>query len=358
MAQGANAADTVDDLRAYEKFDASTCITSTQYTKADQIYPERLGLSIPYQGQSFEVELTANRDLFAPDWREVDEHGNVLNDDVESVMCHYTGVVKGLPGSVATFSLCDKEGIVGTIATNDAEYEVRPADLDGVKNNNVGHVIYNMEDLIIRDDVHYGDVVAGFEENMRQAMNESFPDGVNAARSYNMRLVVGRDSLSTGINAGTVTNEMARRYSNTNWGSGNSLRVQLGETVNANFGSGTPTSNLNSYLPAVASWKSSNRASSDNVQGYTCYNSGGTIGLAYVGTMCQSANSVGINNVCFSSSNSQRGILVAHEAGHNFAMNHDNSVVNVMTSAINPSADVFSSNTVNEFLSRSPKSCL
>ena len=98
--------DTVDDLRAYEKFDGSMCVTSAQYTKADQVYPgnystiegapindfgaktfffvlffivfgcfvlrprmpERMGLSIPYQGQNFEVELTANRDLFAPHW--------------------------------------------------------------------------------------------------------------------------------------------------------------------------------------------------------------------------------------------------------------------------------------------------
>merc|ERR1719361_603353 len=79
-------------------------------------------------------------------------------------------------------------------------------------------------------------------------------------------------------NTQSVIAQMNNRYTNTNWGSGNSLRIQFTtQVVNANMG-GTPTSNLSAYLPRVASWKGSFYPNSDNVQGLTSFNSGGTIG--------------------------------------------------------------------------------
>eukprot|EP00466_Bigelowiella_natans_P015998 jgi/Bigna1/67917/fgenesh1_pg.4_\ len=56
---------------------------------------------------------------------------------------------------------------------------------------------------------------------------------------------------------------------------------------------------------------------------------GGTIGLAYVGTMCNGGLSVSINQLTGSSAAFDASIL-AHEIGHNFGMGHDRVGGNVM----------------------------
>jgi len=355
----------VEDVRAYEQFEASSCITASTYTKANTVYPETLSLTVPFRGEELTLDVSADRSLFAEDWKLVNDNGDVLSTDKEAFMCHYRGEVAGRKGSSVTISVCNDAGINGLIQTDDFEAEIRPVDpVAEVRVSNLGsHIIYDMEDLILPEDISYGEAVATFDEF---AASTNFTD-VGGSRAYVMNLVTASDSQRMNAyssssaelsNTLSIISQMNSRYTNTNWGSGNSLRIVAQTQVqNANMG-GAPTSNLSSYLPRVASWKGSNYPNSDNVQGLTSYSSGGVIGVAYLTTMCQRSNSAGINNVGFTSSTSTRGILVAHEAGHNFAMNHDNSQTNVMSSSINSNAQGFTQFSVNEFLSRSSKSCL
>jgi hypothetical protein len=250
--------------------------------------------------------------------------------------------------------------MTGFIHTNDFDAEIRPMDTDA---KSMGQsVIYSMNDLILPADIKFEHAVAGFEEF---AANANMTRQAGAMPAYVMNLVTASDSArmnaqsSESSNTQSIVSQMNSRYTNSNWGSGNSLRITLQTQVqNANMG-GSPTSNLSSYLPRVASWKGSNYPNSDNVQGLTSFNQGGTIGVAYLTTMCSRSNSAGINNVGFTSSTASRGILVAHEAGHNFAMQHDNNNnPSVMSSSINSNAQSFSNPSVNDFLRSSPKSCL
>jgi hypothetical protein len=358
-----------EDVKAYETFDANTCITSAT-TKAGGVYADAMTLTVPFRGEDLTLDLTADRGLFADDWKLVDNEGNVLSTDKEAFMCHYTGTVQGKKDSRVTISVCDEAGINGLIETGDFAAEIQPVDPSVSLNNLGSHIIYDMEDLVLRDDISFGEALDEFGNVAVETL--TFPNvtdsDVVTNRAYVMNMVTGSDSNRMNAyssqnaevsNTQSVYSQMNNRYTNTNWGSGNSLRIVLQvQVVNANFG-GAPTSNLSNYLPRVASWKGSNYPNNDNVQGLTSFNSGGTIGVAYLRTMCQRSNSAGINNVGFSSSTSSRGILVAHEAGHNFAMCHDNATPNnVMSSSINSNANSFSSRSVNEFLSVSSKTCL
>jgi hypothetical protein len=223
-----------------------------------------------------------------------------------------------------------------------------------------------MQDLVLPDDISYGEAVHDFGEfaDTNEVMN-STDVGVN--RAYVMNLITACDSQrmracspsgAEASNTQSVIAQMNNLYTSTSWGSGNSLRiVNKRQVQNANMGS--PTSNLSIYLPQVATYKGNNHRNEDNVQGFTSNNSVGSIANAYHGTMCQTNRSCGINNLAFTSSISTRGILVAHQTGHNFAMNHDdNNNPSVMASNLNSNAQRFSDPSVNDFIRNSPKGCL
>jgi hypothetical protein len=357
----AQAMDFTEDLKSFETFNAPDIVKNAVWTEKNTVYPESLNMKVPFQGEELELKLSADRELFADDWSIVDgSTGEVITDDKESQMCHYVGQVKGKPGSYVNLSVCNDAGMTGFIHTNDFDAEIRPMDTDA---KSMGQsVIYSMNDLILPADIKFEHAVAGFEEF---AANANMTRQAGAMPAYVMNLVTASDSArmnaqsSESSNTQSIVSQMNSRYTNSNWGSGNSLRITLQTQVqNANMG-GSPTSNLSSYLPRVASWKGSNYPNSDNVQGLTSFNQGGTIGVAYLTTMCSRSNSAGINNVGFTSSTASRGILVAHEAGHNFAMQHDNNNnPSVMSSSINSNAQSFSNPSVNDFLRSSPKSCL
>jgi len=353
-----------EDVKAYETFDANGCITSANFVKSDAVYADSLSLKVPFRGEELTLDVKANRELFADDWKLVNNEGDIISTDKEAFMCHYTGEVAGKKGSRVTISVCNEAGMNGLIETDEFDAEIQPVDPTVDVNNLGSHIIYDMRDLVLPDDIQFGEAVDAFGGDI------TFQNGtdVGSNRAYVMNLVTASDSARMNAfssqsaevsNTQSVVSQMNNRYTATSWGSGNSLRIQFTtQVVNANMG-GAPTSNLSAYLPRVASWKGSNYPNSDNVQGLTSFNSGGTIGVAYLRTMCQRSNSAGINNVGFTTSTSSRGILVAHEAGHNFAMCHDNATPNnVMSSSINANANSFSGRSVNDFLVRSPKSCL
>jgi hypothetical protein len=223
-------------------------------------------------------------------------------------------------------------------------------------------VIYNKKDLLLPDDLRFDTAtVPDFAKINLQEVNSTEPE-FGAQQAYVANIVTASDSnrmRDEGSNEAADTQAwyqfMNQRYTNTNWGTGNSLRIVLEEQVqNANIG-GAPTSNFQAYLPRVADWKRANRPGADNVQGITSFLGGGVIGVAYIGTMCNSDFSVGINNVGFTFDTSDRGLLVAHECGHNFNMQHDEGAreqpgPTVMNPFLLSAAQVFSPPSVNDFI--------
>mmetsp|Transcript_30669 Transcript_30669/g.49267 ORF Transcript_30669/g.49267 Transcript_30669/m.49267 type:complete len:500 (+) Transcript_30669:1048-2547(+) len=100
------------------------------------------------------------------------------------------------------------------------------------------------------------------------------------------------------------------------------------------------------YLDSVGVYISQNQngirnlfGTFDNVQVFSGFNfQDSTIGLAYVGSMCDTRFSVGINQVTDGRS-FYNAAVVAHEMGHNFNMQHDTvPLVNVMSAVISQNA--------------------
>lgn len=124
--------------------------------------------------------------------------------------------------------------------------------------------------------------------------------------------------------------------------------------------------------PRVADCKEANYRTADNVQAFTSNNSGGAIGSAFLEQMCKHEGynvyngidfgnkgmSSGIINLGLTTSTSEQGIVVAHEAGHNLGMAHEDRTPLVMTSRLNVRADRFRDDSVGEFFQYGFKSCL
>jgi hypothetical protein len=384
-----------EDVKSYETFDATSCVTGSAFAKADAVYPDSLTMKVPFHGEDLELNVSADRSIFADDWSLVDDSGKVLSTDKEAWMCHYTGSVTGKKGSTVTISVCNEGGISGLIETDDFHAEIQPVGPTRSVSSLGSHIIYDMEDLVLRDDIFYG------EPSVVPAMGRDNSDSIDAppvrnatafvtdpacnafSCDYVMSMVTASDSRRMGafssvnaevINTQEIVQQMNRRYINTNWSQGRTsfLRIQIQtQRTNVNFG-GSPINDLNNYLDRVATWKEQNYRTADNVQAFTSSNSGGAIGSAYLEQMCKHEGynvyegidfgnkgmSSGITNMGFTTSNSARGIVFAHEAGHNFGMAHEDSSPLVMTSRLNERADSFSDRSVGEFIQYGYKACL
>ena len=196
-----------EDVKAYETFDANTCITSAT-TKVGGVYADAMTLTVPFRGEDLTLDLTADRGLFADDWKLVDNEGNVLSTDKEAFMCHYTGTVQGKKDSRVTISVCDEAGINGLIETGDFAAEIQPVDPSVSLNNLGSHIIYDMEDLVLRDDISFGEALDEFGNegirlltvpaNAANAHHEHFfLPFVREQTCYVLEFVAGRN---TGIN--------------------------------------------------------------------------------------------------------------------------------------------------------------
>ena len=121
-----------EDVKSYETFDATSCVTGSAFAKADAVYPDSLTMKVPFHGEDLELNVSADRSIFADDWSLVDDSGKVLSTDKEAWMCHYTGSVTGKKGSTVTISVCNEGGISQgllkrTISTPRFNPWVRPA---------------------------------------------------------------------------------------------------------------------------------------------------------------------------------------------------------------------------------------
>ena len=150
-----------ENVKAYETFDANTCITAAT-TKAGGVYADAMTLTVPFRGEDLTLDLTADRSLFADDWKLVDNDGNVLSTDKEAFMCHYTGTVAGRKDSRVTISVCDEAGINGIVETMDWVAEIQPVDPTASVNSLGSHIIYDMEDYVLPDNISYGEPLDKF----------------------------------------------------------------------------------------------------------------------------------------------------------------------------------------------------
>jgi len=362
------------DIAKYERF--VPVLQSQTFSSQRDAYPSSLTVQVEWKSQPLELELQVI-DLFEEGWSlETYEQGSLVRvvNDTSLFMCHYTGVVKGVPDSEVVMSLCDEIGMRGTIRTPDFHIETQHAVPleENTKRafHSEQHIIYDLNDVIVPENRFDHITMNDDREKPLLKVVSTSPDGLRVAyrcaaqtASDDTRMRAYGSANAEAQNTQSLYNQAAARYRNTRWTNGaDTVTLAIaGQTQNP--GGWTHSATMSTKLSNLAGYKSRTFAARANLLGLTHFNYGSTIGLAYVNTMCQAANSCGVNNVGYSTSDNNRGVLVAHEMGHNFSFDHDSAGNGgngfVMWPSLLTSAQAFSSYSQTRFRTNVPRyTCL
>lgn len=323
------------DISAFDTF-VPKLISERKATAAD-LYGADVEVMIQYQDKPLHLQLSVNRDLFDKDWflETTHEDGTITRtNDTAAFMCHYNGHVKGIEGSNVVMSLCDELGMRGTIHTDSFDIEVQHgfplSEFNGARHSKRSfhgepHIVYDLANVNVEGILAHA--VDDDEEFETTVVGDSDQANFNAAcvtASDSFRMNAYNSNNAEAQNTQSVMAQSNNRYRSTSWNNGHSLTMSIGGQVQ-NPSGWSHSSNMNTKLSALSTYKRNSHSGRDNVVGLTHFSYGGTIGLAWMNTMCQNANSCGLNNVGWSSSDGARGVLVAHEIGHNFNFDHDSN---------------------------------
>jgi len=333
----ASASAAFEDIAKYQRF--SPVLKSQSFSSQADVYPSSLTVQVEWNNVPLELDLEVNRDLFEPSWSletyDADTQSLSVVNDTSLFMCHYIGVVKGVPESEVVMSLCDEIGMRGTIRTGSFHIETQhavPMEI-GTKRafHTEQHIIYDLNDVIVPENRFDHITLNDDRERPLNVVKTVDETGLVAYRcaaqtaSDNTRMAAYGTANAEAQNTQSLYNQAAARYRNTRWNNGaDTITLSIaGQTQNpADWGH---SATMSTKLSNLAGYKSRTFAARANLLGLTHFNYGSTIGLAYVNTMCQAANSCGVNNVGYSTSDNNRGVLVAHEMGHNFSFDHDSA---------------------------------
>lgn len=302
-------------------------------------------LRVRWRGGELRISLERNDGLISDDYTTfvLDAAGDLQPRDrsLRAPFCHYRGRVQSAAGAsanLASFTTCNANGAdsftgllfgsadlieLGLASGSQTQYQlrrvVRPAFID---------------DAAARTPIDQAEPLPKDAPNPSlrpQAIGPTGPQGqlwvesiaVNDAK----RLQQFGSVSATEQNALTVENLRAGLYF------GSSLnppvRVALVAQVTFSVDPYTPTlvgSEVSSsdLLQKFATWGTSALPNHDHRQLLSGFNfDGATVGLAYVGTMCQLSSSASIVQTL--TTNAVTAVVAAHELGHSFGMQHDES---------------------------------
>jgi len=359
LALAAVAAAQFEDIRSYETFVPKLI---REEFASNTKYASHVEVQVEYQGQGMFLDLDVDTQLLAEDWflETTDPETGVVtvNTNRSDFMCHYQGSVRGIEDSHVVMSLCEELGMRGTVHTEKFNIEIQHAvplnEWNGAfgsfrRYHREAHIVYSLEDVIVEglSGEPLEDASVSLDTNLgddpRPMANAACVTASDASRMN----AFGSGGAETS-NTQSVMAQSNNRYRASSWTGGSQLTMSIAGQVQRPAGWSFST-NMQTYLRNLSTYKNNNQRSRDNVVGLTHTSFGGTIGLAWLNTMCQAANSCGLNNVGWSSSDSARGVLVAHEIGHNFAFAHDTQERLVMWPSIITNAARFSRQSIARF---------
>jgi len=345
------------------------------------LHMDVLHFDINVFGQNLRLRAEKNRALFSPRFR-LRFDGETTATAVEH--CYYTGSIDNDPESVLSFSTCG-DGVDGFFFHKGDKYEVMPVSKHALKLASMaeqGHafaskahaahtsspatsslLVWRHSDISPDSGLERGPCQTK-QHHSQAASDETahtvFPgapmdeDDVSPAASQSaasrsllqttvnyvelLTVVDRRQYLDLGSDGTAATQYAVKIVNGVNalYAKLPSNRVNVALTVleiwtttsaqlNVNGADPNGGTDIGDYLDAFTSWASSNNQGDlehDNAQLLTGYDlSGGTAGIAWVGTMCGGASS-GVNEA-HATSDVWSTETMTHEMGHNFGADHD-----------------------------------
>ncbi|XP_026570661.1 zinc metalloproteinase-disintegrin-like NaMP [Pseudonaja textilis] len=325
-------------VHALHKRDAGESQKPDQKTK----YDDTMQYEFKVNGETVVLHLEKNKELFSKDYSETyyspDGREITTSPPVED-HCYYNGHIQNDTDSTASINAC--HGLKGYFKNYGERYLIEPLKLS----NSEAHALFKYESLEKEDKTFKTCGVTNttwksddpFKKTSRMSMSIEKKEYLQAKKYVEFYVV--------------ADNRMFRKYSR----SITTIRKRVFDIANfinvvykplkvhvALIGleiwsdedkieiSETAGATLNHF----SSWRQSvllKRKRNDNAQLLTDIDlTGSTVGLAYVGTMCNSLTSTAIIQD-HSTDPIAMGATMAHELGHNFGMNHDTDLCTCKT---------------------------
>nr|XP_023678858.1 zinc metalloproteinase-disintegrin-like atrolysin-A isoform X1 [Paramormyrops kingsleyae] len=298
-------------------------------TNTQSVWPDVVGYRLTMAGRHMELHLERNQGLFAPDYSETHYTKNgsrVTSSPGDLDLCCYSGTAGGGNETSASISIC--HGLRGYIKTAAEIYLIEP-----LSDSDTGdHALFKYEHLVT-------------EPRVCGVHNHTLESAIPFIRT---RGSSGASALSTSLQEKYIELYLVvdhREYRKMNSDLAEVRRrifdivifvnmvykplhthiILVGVEVWTDQDKIQLSTSAGETLDSFTKWRNDvlmNARTHDNAQLITAMDfEGGTVGLAYVGTICQ-PQSTGLVQDSRPYAIST-GVTLAHEMGHNLGMSHD-----------------------------------
>uniref|UniRef100_A0A6B2F794 Disintegrin domain-containing protein n=1 Tax=Bothriechis nubestris TaxID=1766655 RepID=A0A6B2F794_9SAUR len=294
-------------------------------------YEDAMQYEFKVNGEPVVLHLEKNKGLFSKDYSEThyssDGRKITTNPPVED-HCYYHGHIQNDADSTASISACN--GLKGHFKLQGEMYLIEPLKLP----DSEAHAVFKYENVEKEDEApkmcgvtqnweSYGPIKKASQSNLTPEQ-QRFPQRyIELVVVADHRMFMKYDSnLNTiRIRVHEIANTVNEFYRSLN------IHVSLTDLeIWSNQDLINVQSAADDTLEAFGDWRETvllNRISHDNAQLFTAIDlEDNTIGLAYIGTMCDPKHSTGIVQD-HSAINTLVAVTMAHEMGHNLGMAHD-----------------------------------